>query len=455
MSRPNELPRLLGLRQLIAITIGTVIGSGIFIVPGAVMRQTGGSVALSLLVWVAGGVLSLLGALTYAEMGAMKPEAGGLYTYIRDGFGRFPAFLFGWTMFFITGPGTSATLAVAFTAYLGQLVPLGPISGRLAAVAMLAVVMVVNVVGTRTSAGFQGWTTLIKVAGIVVLSALFLLLGPGLGASGAAPLPVPPGGSLIVGFGLAMIATLWAYEGWQFVTYSAGEVKDPQRTFPRAIIIGTAALVAIYVLACIGYIAALGPAGVASSDRVAAVATSRLFGPAAGKLIAVMILVSIVSATNGTVLTLPRAFFAMAKDGIFFRRLAEVHPRFGTPAVAIVTSSLWSMVLAVSGTFEQLFTYVVFIGWIFYGVGALSLFRYRRLEPDTPRPFRVPGYPVTPILFVASAAAIVLNTIIAQPGRAALGLGVVLLGSPAYLIWRRRGTGVDREVGRGPAEAPR
>ncbi|HVQ47961.1 MAG TPA: amino acid permease [Gemmatimonadales bacterium] len=439
MSEHKELPRLLGFRQLIAITIGTVIGSGIFIVPGAVMRQTGGSVPLSLLVWVAGGVLSLLGALTYAEMGAMKPEAGGIYIYIRDGFGPFPAFLFGWTMFFITGSGTSATLAVAFTAYLGQLVPLTPLTSRLAAVAMLAVVMVLNVRGTRQSAGFQSWATWLKVGGIVVLSSLFLLRGHGLGGAELQPVTPVPGGSLLAGFGLAMIATLWAYEGWQFVTYSAGEVKNPQRTFPRAIIAGTAALVAIYLFACIGYIAALGPAGVAGSDRVAAEATSTLFGPATGKLIAVMILISIVSATNGTVLTLPRAFFAMARDGIFFRGLAEIHPRYGTPAVAIVTCSIWSMVLAVSGTFEQLFTYVIFVGWIFYGVGALSIFRYRRLEPNTPRPFRVPGYPVTPILFVASAAAIVLNTIVSQPGRAVVGLGVLLLGSPAYLIWRRRG----------------
>jgi APA family basic amino acid/polyamine antiporter len=455
MNERYELPRLLGLRQLIAIVIGTVIGSGIFIVPGAVMRQTGGSVGLSLLVWVAGGVLSLLGALTYAELGAMRPDAGGLYTYIRDGFGRFPAFLFGWTTFFITGSGTIATLAVAFTAYLGQLVPLGPISGRLAAVAMIAVIMLINVRGTRGSAGLQGWTTLLKVAAIVVMSALFLLRGHGLGTEELRPITGVSGGSLAAGFGLAMIGTLWAYEGWQFVTYSAGETKDPQRTFPRAIVLGTAALIVIYLLACIGYIAALGPAGVTASDRVAAEATTALFGPAAGKAVALMILVSIVSATNGTVLTLPRAFFAMARDGIFFRRLALVHPRFGTPAVAIVTSSLWAMLLAVSGTFEQLFTYVVFIGWIFYGLGALSVFRYRRREPDAPRPFRVPGYPVTPILFVASAAAIVLNTMVAQPGRAAVGLGVLLLGSPAYLIWRRRGSSLTQDASRGAAEAPR
>jgi basic amino acid/polyamine antiporter, APA family len=177
---------------------------------------------------------------------------------------------------------------------------------------------------------------------------------------------------------------------------------------------------------------------VAASDRVAAEAATALFGPTAGKFVALMILISIFSAANGIVLTVPRAFFAMARDGVFFNRLAEVHPRYGTPAVAIVASSLWAMLLAATGTFEQLLTYVVFIGWVFYGLGALSVFSYRRREPLTPRPFRVPGYPVTPILFVASAAAIVINTVISQPGRAAVGFGVMLLGSPAYLIWRSR-----------------
>lgn len=448
----SELPRLLGLRQLVAIVVGTVIGSGIFIVPGAVMRQTGGSVGISLLVWIVGGALSLLGALTYAELGAMRPEAGGLYVYIRDAFGPFPAFLFGWTLFFVTGSGTIATLAVASTTYLGQIVPLGPVTGRLTAVALIATIAVINVRGTRGSARLQGWTTLIKVAGILLMSVLFLLKGHGF--SQVAPVTPVAGGSLVTGFGLAMIGTLWAYEGWQFVTYSAGEARDPQRTFPRAIVLGTAALVGIYLLACLGYIAALGPAGVAGSNRVAAEAATALFGHAAGTVVALVILVSIFSATNGTVLTLPRAFFAMARDGVFFRQLAQVHPRFGTPAVAIVASSAWAMLLAVTGTFEQLLTYVVFVGWIFYALGALSLFRYRRRAPDAPRPFRVPGYPITPLLFVASAAAIVLNTIVAQPGRAAIGLGVVLLGSPVYLVWRRRGAPAGAEPAPGPAGAP-
>jgi basic amino acid/polyamine antiporter, APA family len=436
---PTSLRRVLGLRQLVYIVVGTVIGSGIFIVPGAVLRQSGGSVGVALLVWFVGGILSMLGALTYAELGAMHPKAGGLYIYIRDGFGSFAAFLFGWTLFFVIGAGSVATLAVAFVAYLGQLVPMGPVASRVVAVGLIGVIAAVNVRGTRDSARLQGWTTLLKVAGILLLSGLLLLRGRGLHLEGAALWPPALSGQVLSGFGLAMIGTLWAYEGWQYVTYAAGEAEDPQRTFPRGIILGTGALIGIYLLACVAYLAALGPAKVAASDRVAAEAATALFGPAAGKFVALMILVSIFSATNGIVLTVPRAFFAMARDGVFFRRLAEVHPRYGTPAVAVVASSLWAMLLAATGTFEQLLTYVVFIGWIFYGLGALSVFSYRRREPLTPRPFRVPGYPVTPILFVASAAAIVINTVISQPGRAAVGFGVMLLGSPAYLIWRSRG----------------
>lgn len=229
---------------------------------------------------------------------------------------------------------------------------------------------------------------------------------------------------------------LWGYEGWQYVTFAAGETVDPQRSFPRAIVFGTVLLIALYLLANFAYLAALGSAGVMVSERVAADAVSAVLGPGAGKVIAAIILVSMFSAANGITLTAPRLYFSMARDRVFFARLAEVHPRYGTPAFAIVISSLWALLLAITGTFEQLLTYVVFIGWIFYALGGLAIFAYRRREPTMPRPFRTPGYPVTPILFVAAAAAIVVNTIVSQPGRAALGLGLVLLGIPAYYAWR-------------------
>jgi len=434
----RSLPRTLGLRDIILLTIGGVIGSGIFLVPGAVLRQVDGYVLPALLVWLVGGVLSLLGALTYGELGAMKPAAGGLYVYIRECFGRFPAFLFGWTLFFVISSGAVATLAVAFSAYLGEIVPLTPLLAKVIAILMIAVVAAVNVLGTRKSANLQNWTTAIKVIGILVMSAALLWLGRGFTGSGPVLWPAEVGASLASGFGLAMIGVLWAYEGWQYVSYSAGETQNAQRNFPLGLLSGTAALIGIYLVTNIGYLAALGPSGVAESDRLAATAVAAVVSPAAAKLVAVMILISIFSAANGTMLTAPRVYYAMAADGLFFRRLAEVHPRFKTPAFAIIAGAIWSAVLAATGTFEQLLTYVVFIGWIFYALAAASVFVYRRRAPAAVRPFRVPFYPITPLLFIAAAAALVINTMLTQPGLAAIGFGIVLLGAPAYFIWDGR-----------------
>ena len=436
----GQLRRTLGFTDLTLIAVGTVIGSGIFLVPGVVLRETGAKTGLAMLVWVAAGILSYLGALTYAEMGAMKPDAGGLYTYIRDTFGSLPAFLYGWTSFFVIASGSIATLAVAFSGYFSQILPVGGIGARLISIAVIAVIAVVNVRGTRNSATVQNWTTGAKLTGLIALSVGLILLGHASSASwtGEAVWPASFSSSLLSGVGVAMIAVLWAYEGWQYVTFSAGETRDPQRTFPRAIIIATAALVALYVLANFGYVAALGPNAAAATDQVAADAARVVFGPTAARLVGILILVSIFSAANGIMLTAPRMYFSMARDGVFFKRLAIVSPRFGTPAFAIVAIAVWSALLAITGTFEQLLTYVVFTGWIFYALGALSIFVYRKRSPDAVRPFRVPGYPVTPALFVIAAGALVLNTMITQPGRAAAGLAVVLLGTPAFFAWRSR-----------------
>lgn len=418
--------------------VGTVIGSGIFIVPGAVLRQTGYAVGPALTVWLVGGVLSLLGALTYGEMGAMAPEAGGLYVYLRDTFGRLPAFLYGWALFFAISSGSLATLAVAAAGYLQQIVPLTPALQKLVSVAMVAIVCVINVRGTRQGAMVQNWATAIKVGAILLMAVALISGGTGMRDADRSIVPGSPSLALWSGMGVAMIGVLWAYEGWQYVTFSAGEALNPQQTFPRGIVLGTTALIAVYLLANVAYLAALGPRGAGHSDAVAADAVRAVVGPGAGKLIAAAIVISMFGAANGLTLTAPRVYYAMARDGIFFRRLAEVHPRFGTPAIAVVTSSIWAALLALSGTFEQLLTYVVFAGWIFYALGAISLFIYRRTRPDAPRPFRVPGYPLTPILFVLSAVAIVVNTMVARPVQALLGLGIVLLGTPVYYFWKGR-----------------
>lgn len=421
--------------DLVLMIIGTVIGSGIFLVPGPVLHAVGNSVPLALTVWVAGGILSLLGAVTYGELSAMKPQAGGLYVYIRDCFGHFPAFLFGWTLFFVISSGSIATLAVAFSNYMGEFVELSRWSMKAIAVAVILVTTVVNIRGTRQSADLLNVTTAIKVFAILTFTAILLWAGksPILGGTAHANNPA----SLGAGFGLAMISVLWAYEGWQYVTYSAGETVDPQRVFPRAFLIGTSVLIAIYVVANLGYLRALGASGVAGSSRVAASALGVVVGGHAGKVVALAILISMFSAANSIALNAPRVYYAMARDGVFFTSLSRVHPRFGTPAFAIAAGGIWSAVLAASGTFEQLLTYVVFIGWIFYALAAGSIFVYRKRFPDATRPYRVPMYPATPLLFIVAAMALVLNTVVTQPVRAGVGLSIVFLGAPAYAFWRR------------------
>jgi basic amino acid/polyamine antiporter, APA family len=448
----SKLARTLGQRDVTLLVIGSVIGSGIFLVPATVLKQVNGSVGLALLVWLAGGLLSLMGALTYGELTAANPHAGGLYVYIRDCFGRLPAFLYGWTLLFVIASGSVATLAVAFSAYLNQIVPLSPAAAKAASICMIAAVAVINVWGTRKSANLQNVTTLIKVIAILAMSAVLMLLGRGYSGSAASLLPAEISGSLVSGSGLAMIAVLWAYEGWQYATFSAGETINPQRTFPRAFLVGTAALIATYFVANIGYLAALGPERAAGSLSIAAASVEMIVSPTAAKLIALPILVSIFSAANSVKLTAPRVYYAMARDKLFFSRLADVHPKYGTPAVAVLAGSAWAAVLAATGSFEQLLNYVISIGWIFYGLAAACVFVYRRREnvnenaasdaiaSANDRPYRVPGYPVTPILFVLSAAAIVLNSAIAKPVDIAKGIGIVALGVPVYFIWRRRGS---------------
>jgi APA family basic amino acid/polyamine antiporter len=344
----------------------------------------------------------------------------------------------GWTLFLAINTGSIATLAVAFANYAGEFTTLGPVSRKVVAVAMIAGVAAVNVRGTRHAVSVQNWSTGVKVAVILALAASGIILGSGGHATASRTFTVPVSGSVLSGAGVALLGVLWAYEGWVNVTNSAGEARDPQRTFARGIVIGTAALIAIYLVANIGYLVALGPDRVAGSQRVAADAVRVLFGPVAAKLVGAAVLVSVFSATNGLALTSPRTYFAMARDGVFFAKLARVHPRFGTPALAILASALWAALLTLTGTFEQLFTYVVFASWLFAGLAAAGIFVLRRRHPAMPRPFRVPGYPLTPALFVAAATVVVANTFVARPVQALAGLGIVLLGTPAYFYWKRR-----------------
>jgi APA family basic amino acid/polyamine antiporter len=441
------LLRTLRLRDLFLLFIGSVIGSGIFLTPGLILRQLNGSVGYSLLVWIVGGTLSLLGALTYAELAASNPEAGGLYCFIRDGFGRLPAFLYGWCLFLVIASGSVAALARAFTEHLAEIIPLAAFGKTVLSVAMIAVVTAVNVWGTRKSSNLQNWTTLIKVGIIVILSVILLSLGRHGGDITAAFGTTQHGTALLSSFGLAMISVLWAYEGWQFGTYSAGEVVNPQKAFPRAFLLGSLVLAGLYIVAVIAYLVALGPAGATASNTIASTAVGVVLGRKAEIIVALTILISTFSAANSVILTAPRVFYAMANDNLFFKELATVHVKFGTPVFAIVALGIWSSVLVCAGelgTFSKLIGGVIFIGWIFYGLGAAAIFPIRRAGKGVAIPYRVPGYPWTPLLFVLAAAAIVGNAVyvaIHNPGESKnlyVAIALLALGIPAYFFWRKR-----------------
>jgi basic amino acid/polyamine antiporter, APA family len=434
----SGLRHVLRLHDLALLIVGTVIGSGIFLVSGAVLKAVGNSISLALTAWLVGGILSLLGGLTYGELSARNPQAGGLYIYIRDSFGPFTAFLFGWVLFFVVSTGSIATLAVAFSNYTTEILPLGFWTGKALSLAIIGLIAFLNVRGMRQSADVQNLATLIKVIAILFMAGALLWFGHVSRIFFAISETAAPQHSSLAAVAVATVSVLWAYEGWQYATFAAGETVNPCHDFPIAFTVGIFTLIALYILSNLGYLAALGPAGVANSSHVASTALSTTVSPSLGKAVSFAILLSIFSAANSIMLTAPRVYFAMAKDRLFFRQLAEVHPWFGTPAFAVIATAIWASLLAVTGTFEQLLTYVVFVGWAFYALAAASIFVYRRRETHAGLRYRVPGYPWTPIVFIVAVAALVVNTIVAQPARAAIGLGVVFTGVPAYLIWRRK-----------------
>lgn len=430
----TELRRTLTRGDIVFAVIGNVVGSGIFLVPAGTLRAAGGSTTAALMVWLLGGILCLLGALTYAELGAANPEAGGIYCHVRDAFGPLPAFLYGWVLFFIIGPATVAALAVASVAYLGQLVSVGPTGSRILSLLMIVVIGAINVAGARGSANVQNASAAAKAGALVLLACLLVALGD-YGAFETVPGAAPP--ALFGGVGAAIIGVLWAYEGWQWVTFSAGETLDPRRSFPFGLVVGTAVLVVLYLLVNVGYFMALGPATAQSSTSIAADAVAETLGSGWGKGVAALVVLATFSAAHSSVFTVPRVFYQMARDGLFFQKLAEVHPRFGTPAWAVLSTTAISAVYALSGTFDQLLTAVVFSAWLFYGLGATAIFVFHRRAPRAVRPYRVPWYPYTPALFVGASIAVVLNTLYTQPRISAVGVVVLLSGVPVFYYWRR------------------
>lgn len=431
-----KLLRALGLWQATSIVMGIMIGSAIFIVPASITREVG-SARLALAVWTVAGLLSLFGALSFAELAAMLPQAGGQYIYLREAYGSLVSFLCGWMFFLIQQSGGIAALAAGLALYLGNFFPLSPWEQKLAAAAVIIGLTAINYRGVREGGWVQSVLTGLNVGIVLALIAAGYVLVHG-SRHGPASLPPAPGTGTLASFGVAMVAALWAYEGWNNVTFAAGEVKRPERNLPLALVLGTAAVIAIYVGLNLVYYRVLTLEEIVRSPRVAADAASLILGPSGSQLISASIIIAVVGSLNGSILAGARVYYAMAKDGLFFHRCAAVHPRFRTPHFSLIVQAAWSILLVSLAHYEELFTFTIFAAWIFYALTAFAVVILRRKMPDLPRPYRVFAYPFVPILFVLAAGWLTLNTIAERPVEAGWGSLIVLLGVPVYFIWKRK-----------------
>ena len=436
-----SLPRILGLWDVVMIVVGGVIGSGIFLSPSDIASAMPYPL-LMLAVWVVGGLLSFFGAVAFAELGAAMPEAGGVYIYLREAYGSLISFLFGWTLFLVIDSGAIATLAVAFSYnMLPRFIDMTPLVKKLVAAGFVLFLGAVNYVGVRWGSRLQNWLTYIKTAAIaiIVISIFFFAKKHGQPANFIQPMPGPLNFGMFGAFGVGLVASLWAYKGWESATYSAGEVKNPKRNLPLGILIGTVAVISLYIIANLAYLYVLPVGKIASSEgRVALDAMQIVTGPFGASLIAFLILFSMLGAANQNMLCSPRVYFAMARDGLFFKKVAECHPRFLTPHVAIIAITIWSVFLTLTGSFKQLFTYVVFGEWIFFGLTVAAVMVLRKKRPDLERPYKTWGYPVTPILFIIASLYVAVSSLLSAFLNAMFGLGLICLGIPAYLYWKRK-----------------
>jgi APA family basic amino acid/polyamine antiporter len=429
-----------------------VLGTAIFLTPAEIARTLphGG---LILVVWIGGGLLTMAGALTYAELGAMFPRAGGQYHYLKEAYGKLPAFLFGWASFFVIMSGGIAAIGAGFGEYFGLFVPFFSNDHRLFSIAIgsspwtvsggqlagalaIALLTAVNIFGVREGARIQNLLTVLKLGSLGVFVALGFFVAAPASPRLFAPLPRAGVGSA---FGVALIAVLWAYDGWYNATFSAGEMRDPDRTLPRGLLAGTLAVVLVYVAVNTVYLRALPLATMAASPRVGEAAAVALFGGSVARLVALAILVAMFGCLSANILACSRIYQPMAEDGLFFSALAKIEPRHAVPRASLVAQGIWAAALVLSGTFEQLFTYVVFIEVVLFVATGSAIFVLRRVQPRTHRPYRAWGYPWVPGFFIAASALIAANTLFEKPVESIAGLGLLVLGLPAYAIWTRKG----------------
>lgn len=434
-----ELRRELGLRDSLAIVSGSMIGTGIFL-KTATMTQLLGSPLWVIGAWFMAGVLSFLGAITYAELGAIFPESGGGYLYIREAYGRLPAFLAGWISFWILFPGSIAAYAVAAATFLSSV--FGPGSASLTAATLILLFSALNSLAVSFGGAVQTFLTGIKVlliAGLTISIFAFVPSTPVLGVAGNT-------GTLTFGaFGLATLSALWAFDGWEAISRIAGEVKNPQKNLPLSLLLGIVTVFALYAMLNLAYFWSLSLSEITTANSstfpnalpVATKAATKFLGEFGIQILSAVFVISTVGAMNGCIMTSARVPFAMAKDGLFFSFLSRINPRSHVPVRSIWVQALVSILLALTGTFDQLTNYVVFSAWIFYGLTGFAVFVLRKRRPELPRPFHVPGYPWVPALFVFMAAILVANTIIEAPRESLIGVGLILTGLPAYWLYFR------------------
>jgi basic amino acid/polyamine antiporter, APA family len=433
----TQLRKELSLFDLTMIAIGATIGSGIFLTPSLIARELQAPVWI-LLAWILGGTMALSGALTYSELSAMMPEAGGIYVFLTKAYGELAGFLFGWAYFLVANTGSIAALGIAFATYLSYIVPMSGPEITSVAIAGIVILTAINVLGVKAGGVFSDIFTVLKLAGIAGL----IIVGFAWGSSSTTDFTVTRGAfpeGFGHAFGLAMVGVLWSIGGWQHATFTSAEAKNPWRDLPLAMTLAAVVITVTYLLTVVALLFLLSPAQMGASARPAADAVGSVLGSTGGIAIALAVFISTFGTTGIYTLTAPRVYYAMATHGMFFKKVAELHPRYQTPALAIIIQSVWAILLILFWrTFENLISYVVFTDWIFFTLAGASIFVFRIRAPRAHRPYHTAGYPWTSLFFVAVSVWFVVNTFISKPEQAWAGIGFLALGVPVYYFWNHQ-----------------
>lgn len=428
----TELKREMGLFSAVSIIAGIMIGSGIFFIGSFVLSRSGMAPGFSLVVWIAGGIISLLAGLCYAELGAAMPRSGGAYIYLREAFGPLVGFLSGWTGFWVSCSGSISALAVGFATYFSKVFPMSAWGIKTLAIVVIIFLTIINIVGVKFGSWVQNIFMIAKLIPIILIVVLGFFMG-----TASNPLTMSPGnGSVIGSFSIALIASLWAFEGWTNLNTVAEEIKNPKKNLPLAIIIAISGVTIVYTLFNFALLKILPAATIAADPNPGSAAAKVMLGAGGGVLVTVGAFISIFGSCNGCVLAFPRSYYAMAKDGIFFKSFGKINSKYKTPQPALIASAIVSILLIFTGTFEQLTTMVVFASWLFYILTIMSLFVLRKKYPNMERPYKVWGYPVLPIIVILVQGFILINTLIEDPRSSLYGLLVPLVGIPVYYLFK-------------------